>query len=814
MALSVKFQQNIRGVVAITGNTTTVYPTTTTSGIIYCNTYFDLNENLVSNYLQSGSTAPFFMPDNSNVLYAELLWSTQSFSNTNGINFITPTGTIPNLVHTDTQTGGYTVRRVVVTTIVKNAGSGYYGCTSIPGSNLGTCWFLAVVYSNPTFPLRSVYLTSGGASAGGTIQISNIITPSTGPCNAAVVMAANQTDYIDKTKAYIGHTASPTIPLGNPLPITATWNGQAPYAPAFAFLTPNICNGNLADPNFSFLETRGTMGHANFNAYSDNMNNGSVLVPPNRLLASLTSQNILGYLKNSQNTVYLSTSSAASTDIAYGLMIDLNEAKMVVTKSVDKDYTGKGDTLLYTIIISNEGLIPANEIFFFDTLPFGQASFVPNSLTLNGTPNSGNPQSGISLGSGFVPGDRMTITFNAILSNTLATNDSVSNFATLNYNFKPGVNVATVVDFALSNTATTTILAIGMINMNKSVDKTYSSLNQILTYTIVLSNTSDYDCTNIIFWDTLPENTTLISNSLTINGSPQSGTLDPPGINLGNITVGSSKTISFKVTVTTLPTNNMILNNSSTTFDYSNGVSTISSSNNSNEVVTTINYTSIVTTKFSTSEINPKGTTVTYYVSMKNLGNTITNSLVLVDTLPSGLDFQPGTFTENSTSTSKNPNPPGAILPNLLPNEILTISFTVLAQSIPTPNPFNNSAYISYSNILDPTTSSTYTNSINTNTVPLFIYDIDLTGYKKTVDKEYTTIGNTLNYTIIIPNKGNLPLLNPVFFDTIPNGTSLVTNSTKINEVVVSNPNFSTGISLPTINPGEILTLTFSLIVN
>ena len=99
--------------------------------------------------------------------------------------------------------------------------------------------------------------------------------------------------------------------------------------------------------------------------------------------------------------------------------------------------------------------------------------------------------------------------------------------------------------FTTINTAT--ILSL------KQVDKSFSRIGDTLTYTVALTNNGNSSAQNVIFTDTVPSGTTFIANTFSINGVPQSE--DPSnGVNIGIITAGTTVTVSFQVTVTSLPT--------------------------------------------------------------------------------------------------------------------------------------------------------------------------------------------------------------------------------------------------------------------
>lgn len=51
---------------------------------------------------------------------------------------------------------------------------------------------------------------------------------------------------------------------------------------------------------------------------------------------------------------------------------------------MDKAFAAKGDTLTYTITITNQGNVDVNNIYFTDNIPNG-TTFVENSVMVDGT---------------------------------------------------------------------------------------------------------------------------------------------------------------------------------------------------------------------------------------------------------------------------------------------------------------------------------------------------------------------------------------------------------------------------------------------
>ena len=89
-----------------------------------------------------------------------------------------------------------------------------------------------------------------------------------------------------------------------------------------------------------------------------------------------------------------------------------------------------------------------------------------------------------------------------------------------------------------------------MITMIKSVDQTLVTLGDTITYTTILTNNGNTNATNITFTDLIPDGTTFITDSATINGITQIGLNPNTGITIGSIAPNSSISIAFQVTAT------------------------------------------------------------------------------------------------------------------------------------------------------------------------------------------------------------------------------------------------------------------------
>ncbi len=369
-----------------------------------------------------------------------------------------------------------------------------------------------------------------------------------------------------------------------------------------------------------------------------------------------------------------------------------------------------------------------------------------------------------------------------------------------------GIGVGPITNVAGGNGLV--VIEFPSLSITKTADKSFAAVGDVITYTISTQN-NPATISNVIFIDTIPSNTSFNPDSLFVDGVNFPGANpNPPGVNIG--TVGfSNTTITFSVTVTTLPSPNRVSN-----------IASISATSlevvNSNTAVTTIVSAILNSTKQVSKTFANIGDILTYTIPITNTGNITASNILFIDTIPNGTTIIANSLRQDGVAVSGSSNPPGATLPNSLGvNRTTTVTFQVLITTVPSPNPIPNTASAIGTYIVDSTTipNRLGTASTNTNTVNTAVNFASLGGINKLVDKNFATCGEVITYTIVVPNLGNVTALNVIFKDTIPNGTSLVSNSVFVNGVLQTNAFPESGVTIPNIGPGQTATLTFSVLV-
>ncbi|HUP61918.1 MAG TPA: GEVED domain-containing protein [Thermoanaerobaculia bacterium] len=231
-------------------------------------------------------------------------------------------------------------------------------------------------------------------------------------------------------------------------------------------------------------------------------------------------------------------------------------------------FTEPGDTLRYTIVVTNSGAGDATGVAFSDT-PDGNTALVVGSVTTSAGVvtmgnSAGNTSAGINIGT-LLAGASATIAFDVVLDDPLASGvTTVSNQGTVSgTNF---VNVLTD-DPSVGGSADPTVTPVTLTPIVAATKtaalQTDANGNDIaepgdvLRYTITLSNTGTGDALAVVFNDTPDARTTLVVGSVTTSqGTVTSGNTagdTSVAVNAGTILPGAAVTIVFDVRVNALP---------------------------------------------------------------------------------------------------------------------------------------------------------------------------------------------------------------------------------------------------------------------
>ncbi len=239
------------------------------------------------------------------------------------------------------------------------------------------------------------------------------------------------------------------------------------------------------------------------------------------------------------------------------------DASLSVIKNTDSLVQSTDGTITYTVVVQNSGNTTANTVTLTDSVPEGTA-FIPNSVNINGVSAPGaDPNVGISvkLHCTFRNRHRHIPSYRSIHSKR----ESISNIARIDYTFIADPNAPIISRKITSNPAFTQISDANILSL-KAVNAQQATTGDILTYTITLENTGNIPATNLIFSDTIPEGTTFVENSFTLNGTAILGANPNVGVTLPNLAANAIHLISFQILINDPFSQQSITNQSNTTY--------------------------------------------------------------------------------------------------------------------------------------------------------------------------------------------------------------------------------------------------------
>jgi len=452
-------------------------------------------------------------------------------------------------------------------------------------------------------------------------------------------------------------------------------------------------------------------------------------------------------------------------------------ADLAVSKSVDNTAPVNGQTIVFTIVVINNGPNTAVNSRLTDVLPNGL-------ILLGSNPSQGtfNPSTGLWSIGDLLNGQRVTLTLTCKVNGT----GSITNVA--------NVSSDTIDPILPNNNDSVTINAQPSVDLGvvKTVDNPTPLVGQNVTFTIAVTNYGPNDATGVTVTDLL-RGTGLIFINANIPYDPagQPGSYDPTrGIwNIGNLAVGDTVylTITVRVNASGTITNVATVQGNEPDMNPSNDLSTATINGPQNADLT------VKKTADKTTYNN--GDIVTFTITVTNNGPNTAINASATDLFPNGLIY----LSSNPSQGSYDPSTGIWSIGDLANLDTVTLTITarinqtgtisniVVVQSDTTDNnPFNNLAIA----------------TINVNPSA----DLKVV---KTTNATNVTVGSLVNFTIVVYNLGPDTATGVTLVDYLPTGLIWVSDTSG------GSYNPATGIwIIGTIAPGGFVTLNIVCMVN
>ena len=422
-------------------------------------------------------------------------------------------------------------------------------------------------------------------------------------------------------------------------------------------------------------------------------------------------------------------------------------ADLAITKSASPSPVNAASTLTYTLAITNNGPSFASNVTVTDTLPAGATfgSVIASAWTCN------QASGVVTCTRATLPAfatDTITITVTApsaggTLANSAEITSTASDPNPANNTFSVNTPVTPVADLSISKTD-------GQLT---------ATPGQLITYTVVVSNTGPSTATGVPVTDTLPA----VLNNATWTCIASLGSSCASASGIGSIAttvnLAANGFVTFTISATIAPSAGGSLANTATVAAPS-GVTDSNLANNSATDTDTLSGSADLAITKSHNGNFTIGQNGAYTLTVTNNGpSTAAGTITVTDTLPSGLSFVSG------TGSGWNCVPSGQNVTCTNPSDLAFGASTSIVLTVSvgasTPPNITNTAGVS-SPTSDPQTNN------NTTTDPTTVVKIADLGIAKSDGRTNATPGSSLTYTITITNAGPSPAIGAIVSDTLP----------------------------------------------
>jgi uncharacterized repeat protein (TIGR01451 family) len=417
-------------------------------------------------------------------------------------------------------------------------------------------------------------------------------------------------------------------------------------------------------------------------------------------------------------------------------------ADLALTKSVDHSSPNVGDTVTFTVKVTDLGPAEATGVRVKDALPAG-LTFV------SATPSHGTYDSATGLW--------MVGTVTTAASRTLAIAAKVVSPA-------PGANTATIahadqLDPRKPNNTASVVLEVPSADLaiGKTVSNPVASQGDTVTFTVTLTDRGPAAATGVTVQDLLPAGFTFLS------ATPSQGTYSPAtGVwAVGTVTTATPQTLLIPALVAS----------------QSPGVNTASISHAdqfdpavaNNSASATVQVTpppapqptaDLGLTQLLSSAAPNVGDTVTFTVTLTNVGPDTATNVSIQDLLPAGLTFVSATPSQGTYNAVTGLWSVGTVTTS--PVRTLALVAAVVSGSAQT-----NTASISHADQNDPTTANNST-SVTETPQPADLHLV------KTVSNATPNVGDTVTFTVTLTDGGPSTATNVTVQDQLPAGLTFV----------------------------------------
>ena len=286
--------------------------------------------------------------------------------------------------------------------------------------------------------------------------------------------------------------------------------------------------------------------------------------------------------------------------------------------------------------------------------------------------------------------------------------------------------------------------------LTKTVSNPTPNVGDTITYTITLSDNGPDGATNAQVTDLIPSGLSFVS------ATPSQGTYDSTtGLwTVGTVTTAAPQTLVIQATVRSpIPQTNTATITHSDQFDPN-------PANNNARAADDPHQADLVLTKTVDNPTPNVGGTVTFTITLLDLGPNNATNVSVSDPLPAGLQL----VSDTPSQGSYDPTTGQWVVDDVSAGASATL---VIQATVVSPSPQTNTATITRSQQFDPNPGN------NTASVVVTPQQADL-ALSKTVSNTTPNVGDTLTYTVTLTDIGPDSATNVRISDLLPTGVSFV----------------------------------------
>ncbi|TVX99085.1 S-layer homology domain-containing protein [Cohnella terricola] len=411
------------------------------------------------------------------------------------------------------------------------------------------------------------------------------------------------------------------------------------------------------------------------------------------------------------------------------------EADLSITNTASDPTPNVGDSITFTVTVTNNGPDNATGVEVTDLLPAGLA-------LVSATPSQGTYSSttGVWTVGTVTAASAESLTLHA----RVVSPNAQTNTAAISHADQPDPNTG-------NNTSSATVTPRQAdLSIGNTVSNATPNVGDMITFTVTVSNSGSDHATNVVVTDLLPAGLTFVSATPS-QGSYNSAT----GVwTIGAVTTTSAASLSLQAEVASpAEQTNIATISHADQFDPNPG-------NNTSSATVNLQQADLSVTNTVNNATPNVADTIIFTVTVTNHGPHNATGVVVTDLLPAGLalvSVTPSQGTYNSTTGAWNVGTVTAI----------SVASLILQAGVASPTAQTSTATISHADQFDPDTS----NNTSSTTVTPQQADLSITN---TVNNATPNVGDTITFTVTVSNSGPDRATGVVVTDLLPAGLALV----------------------------------------